>query len=57
MAPLEESEDLIAVEGFDQAEAPIAPLADQIADPRSAPAWPQLTRLAASTDLAPAREL
>ena len=34
------SEDLIAVEGFDQAEDPIAALADQIADRVARPAWP-----------------
>ena len=51
------SEDLIAVEGFDQAEDPIAALADQIADRLALRLGPQLTRLAASTDPAPAREL
>jgi hypothetical protein len=50
-------EDLIAVEGFDQAEDPIAALADQIADRVAFRLGPQLTRLAASTDPAPAREL
>jgi hypothetical protein len=51
------SEDLIAVEGFDQAEDPIAALADQIADRVALRLGPQLTRLASSTDPAPAREL
>src|SRR3984885_5216388 len=50
-------EDLIAVEGFDQAEDPIAVLADQIADRVAVRLGPQLTRLAASADRAPAREL
>ncbi len=50
-------EDLIAVEGFDQAEDPIAALADQIADRVALRLGTQLTRLAASTDPAPAREL
>src|SRR5580704_9665955 len=51
------SDDLIAMEGFDQAEDPIAALADQIADRVALRLGPQLTRLAASTDPAPAREL
>src|SRR3984885_7177421 len=50
-------EDLIAVEGFDQAEDPIAALADQIADRLAVRLGAQLTRLAASTDPAAAREL
>jgi len=45
------------VQGFDQAENPIAALADQIADRVALRLGPQLTRLAASTDRAPAREL
>ena len=45
------------MEGFDQAEDPIAALADQIADRVALRLGPQLTRLAASTDPAPAREL
>jgi hypothetical protein len=51
------SEDLIAVEGFDQTEDPIAALADQIADRVAFRLGPQLSRLAASSDPAPAREL
>ena len=51
------SEDLIAVEGFDQAEDPIAALADQIADRVAVRLGPQLSRLAASTHPTPAREL
>ena len=51
------SDDLIAVEGFDQAEDPIAALADQIADRLAIRLGPQLTGLVASTDPAPAREL
>jgi hypothetical protein len=51
------SDDLIAVESFDQAEDPIAALADQIADRLALRIGPQLTRLAASTGPAPAREL
>ena len=50
------SKDLIAVEGFDQAEDPIAALADQIADRVALRLGPQLTRLAPSTE-APAHEL
>lgn len=45
------------MEGFDQAEDPIAALADQIADRVAFRLGPQLGRLAASTDSAPAREL
>jgi hypothetical protein len=45
------------VEGFDQAEDPIAALADQIADRVALRLGSQLTRLAASSDPAPAREL
>ena len=45
------------MEGFDQAEDPIAALADQIADRVALRLGPQLSRLAASTDPAPAREL
>jgi hypothetical protein len=45
------------VEHFDQAEDPIAALADQIADRVALRLGPQLTGLAASTDPAPAREL
>ena len=45
------------MEGFDQAEDPIAALADQIADRLALRLGSQLTRLAASTDPAPAREL
>src|SRR5690348_13559101 len=51
------SEDLIAVEGFDQAEDPIAALADQIADRVAVRLGPQLTRLATSTDLSPSCDL
>ncbi|MGZ4331011.1 MAG: hypothetical protein ACXVXL_23770 [Solirubrobacteraceae bacterium] len=45
------------MEGFDQAEDPIAALADQIADRLAIRLGPQLTGLVASTDPAPAREL
>ena len=45
------------MEGFDQAEDPIAALADQIADRLALRLGRQLTRLAGSTDPAPAREL
>jgi hypothetical protein len=45
------------VEGFDQAEDPIAALADQIADRLAVRLGPQLTRLAASPSPAPARQL
>ena len=45
------------MEGFDQAEDPIAALADQIADRVAVRLGPQLTRLAGSTGPAPAREL
>ena len=45
------------MEGFDQAEDPIAALADQIADRVALRLGTQLSRLAASTDPAPAREL
>ena len=45
------------MEGFDQAVDPIAALADRIADRVALRLGPQLTRLAASADLAPAREL
>src|ERR1700757_3389062 len=55
--PSNTSEDLIAVEGFDQAVDPIAALADQIAERVAVRLGPQLTRLAGSTDPAPAREL
>jgi hypothetical protein len=48
---------LIAVEGFDQAEDPISALADQIADRVAIRLGPQLSRLAAPTDPAFAREL
>ena len=51
------SEDLIAVEGLDQAEDPIAALADQIAERLAVRLGRQLTRLAASTDRGPARDL
>jgi hypothetical protein len=51
------SEDLIAVEGFDQAEDPIAALADEIADRLAFQLGQQLTRLAASTDPGHAVEL
>jgi len=51
------SVDLIAVEGFDQAEDLIAALADQIADRVALRLGPQLTRLAGSTGPARAREL
>jgi hypothetical protein len=56
-ALLSTPEDLIAVGGFDQAEDPIAALADQIANRLALRLGPQLTRLAASSDPAPAREL
>ena len=45
------------MEGFDQREDPIAALADQIADRVALRLSPQLTRLAASTEAASAREL
>lgn len=45
------------VEGLDQGEDSIAALADEIADRVALRLGPQLTRLAASTDSAPAREL
>jgi hypothetical protein len=45
------------VKGFDHAEDPIAALADQIAERVAFRLGPQLTRLAASTDPAPAPEL
>jgi hypothetical protein len=48
---------LIALEGFDQAEDPIAALADQIADRLALRLGSQLTRLAAPDDTAPEREL
>jgi hypothetical protein len=51
------SEDLIAVEGFDQAEDPIAALADQIADRLAVRLGRQLNRLAGSPVPAPASEL
>jgi hypothetical protein len=51
------SEDLIAVEGFDQAEDPIAALADEIADRLAFRLGQQLTRLAASTGPGHAVEL
>jgi hypothetical protein len=45
------------VKGFDQAEDPIAALANQIADRVAFRLGPQLSRLAASSTAAPAREL
>jgi hypothetical protein len=45
------------VEGFDQAEDPIAALADEIADRLALRLGPQLARFAASMDRAPEREL
>jgi hypothetical protein len=47
----------MAVDGFDQAEDPIAALADQIADRLARRLGPQLTRLIAPTDTSPAPEL
>jgi hypothetical protein len=46
-----------ALDGFDRSDDPIAALADQIAERVAFRLGPQLTRLAASTDPAPAREL
>src|SRR6476660_4045012 len=54
---MEHDEDAMALDGFEQAEDPIAALADQIADRVALRLGPQLTRLAASTDPAPTREL
>ena len=51
------SEDLITVDGFEQAEDPIAAIADRIADRVALRLRRQLTGLAASTDPAPARAL
>ena len=47
----------MALDGFDQAEDPIAALADQIADRVALRLGPQLSRLAAPTDGSPAPEL
>jgi hypothetical protein len=47
----------MAVDGFDQAEDPIAALADQIADHLARRLGPQLTRLVAATDSSPSPEL
>ncbi len=44
----------MALDGFDQAEDPIAALADQIADRIALRLGPQLSRLAAPTDGSPA---
>jgi hypothetical protein len=47
----------MAVDGFDQAEDPIAALADQIADRLARRLGPQLTRLITPADPTPAPEL
>jgi hypothetical protein len=47
----------MALDGFEQAEDPIAALADQIADRVALRLGPQLSRLAAPTDGSPAPEL
>jgi hypothetical protein len=47
----------MALEGFEQAEDPIAALADQIADRLALRLEPQLSRLGAPTDGSPAPEL
>jgi hypothetical protein len=52
-----EADGLIAVERFEQTDEAIAALADQIARRLASLLRPQLSRLAASTDPAPAREL
>jgi hypothetical protein len=46
----------MALDGFDQAEGPIAALADQIADRVALRLAPQLSRLASLTDGSPAPE-
>ena len=47
----------MAVDGFDQAEDPIAALADQIADRLARRLAPQLTRLVAPAEASPTPEL